>query len=136
MYWEDVDFSVRAHRSGALLSLLTEVTVTHDSGGTQRSTSQPLSKSPLYMRYNCRNRLVMAAKLIDPAWHRSWLIRTPSYAREVALRSGRRALLRRPSLVLAAFVGTLEGLIYWIRLALHRHRHPVRQPDSDLGVDR
>jgi GT2 family glycosyltransferase len=128
MYWEDVDFSVRAHRSGARLSMLGDVVVTHDPGGTQRSTSQPSAKSPLYVRYNCRNRLVFAAKLVDPAWHRSWILRAPGYAREVSLRSGRRALLRRPSLIAAAFSGTLQGLVFWGRSALRRDPRAPRQP--------
>jgi len=118
MYWEDVDFSVRAHRTGARLAMLGDVVVTHDPGGTQRSTSQPSAKSPLYVRYNCRNRLVFAAKLVDPARHRAWILQAPGYAREVSLRSGRRALLRRPSLIAAALSGTLQGLLFWGRSAL------------------
>ena len=128
MYWEDVDFSVRAHRAGARLSMLSDVVMTHDPGGTQRPTSHPSAKSPLYVRCNCRNRLVFAAKLVDPAWHRSWILGTPGYAREVALRSGRRALLNQPALIAAAVHGSLQGLVFLARSRLREPGRAWRRP--------
>ena len=114
MYWEDVDLTIRAHLVGAKLRVLEGAVITHDPGGTQGSspTARPV-KSPLYVRYNCRNRLIFAAKLVEPRLQGLWLLTAPAFAREVALRSGRRELLRRPALILAALRGTAEGVLYW-----------------------
>lgn len=115
MYWEDVDLTVRAHRLGAHLRMLEGASIIHDPGGTQGATSNRSIKSALYVRYNCRNRLVFAAKLIAPRNARSWILRSPAFAREVALRSGRRALLQHRELLVAAVTGTIEGLRYWAK---------------------
>lgn len=123
MYWEDVDLTVRAHRSGARLSLIA-AGIVHDPGGTQRALAGP-AKSPLYVRYNCRNRLVFAAKLLPPAARRRWSAYAPNFAVEVVLRSGRRALVRRPSLIAAAVLGTIEGLLYVMR---HSGQGPEVRP--------
>ncbi len=66
LYWEDVDFSVRASHVGAHLQVLTDVTAIHDEGGTQETT-KGRAKSLLYYRYNTRNRLLFA---VSPSLHR------------------------------------------------------------------
>ena len=63
LYWEDVDFSVRAHQAGATLRVLADVSATHDENGTQEATTGR-AKSLLYYRYNTRNRLLFAARLL------------------------------------------------------------------------
>lgn len=118
MYWEDVDLTVRAHRLGAQLRVL-DTDIVHDPGGTQVTTTGS-AKSPLYVRYNCRNRLVFAVKLLEPTRRRRWVLESPSFARAVALRSGRRALLRSPSLIAAAVIGTLQGVGYLVRHRRYR----------------
>jgi hypothetical protein len=81
-------------------------------GGTQSGTG----KSPVYVRYNCRNRLLFAARNLEPHDVRTWLRRTPAYALEVVQRGGRRALLHPRALPLlwAALAGSLAG----VRIAL------------------
>lgn len=105
LYWEDVDLSYRCTRAGGTLLVRQDLTVVHDVGGTQGG------KSPGYMRWNCRNRLRFAARHLTPADRRRWRRGAPGYARAVLLRAGRRALVRRPGLVVAAVRGTLEGLV-------------------------
>lgn len=104
LYWEDVDLSYRATRAGGTLLVRQDLTVTHDVGGTQGG------KSATYMRFNTRNRLLFAARHLPREQARRWRRGAFGYARAVALRAGRRALLLRPGLVLAAVRGTLEGL--------------------------
>jgi GT2 family glycosyltransferase len=104
LYWEDVDLSYRATRAGGALLVRQDLTVVHDVGGTQGG------KSPAYMRFNCRNRLLFAAAHLARPERARWCRGAAGYARQVLLRAGRRELLRRPGLVVAAVRGTLEGL--------------------------
>lgn len=108
MYWEDVDFCYRAAQAGYTLRSFPDVKATHDVGATQGTTH----KSPLYVRYNCRNRLVFAQKNLG-AEQRSWWRRsTASYAYGVILRSGsKKYLAHGPSLV-AAVQGSYDGLTW------------------------
>jgi GT2 family glycosyltransferase len=104
LYWEDIDLSHRCLAAGGRLVLRDDLEVVHDAGGTQGE-----GKSPVYVRYNCRNRMLFAVRHL-PAWAVArWLMGAPGYARVVVLRGGRRRLVRRPSLLVAALVGTLEG---------------------------
>lgn len=106
LYWEDVDLSWRALELGARVVVLPSCTAEHDVGGTQEG----VGKSPLYCYWNCRNRLLFAARHLEPVQRRRWAARTPGYAREVVLRSGRRAALLHPGLTLAALRGSVAGL--------------------------
>jgi GT2 family glycosyltransferase len=81
MYWEDVDFCLRCQRAGGSIVLLDEVRVTHSVGGTQGT-----GRSRLYYYYNCRNRLVFAAKNLSGDQQLAWLLRTPSDLRKVVRR--------------------------------------------------
>lgn len=110
MYWEDVDFSVRAHRLGLTLRLRLDLMVTHDEGGTQPHSKR--TKSDLYYRYNARNRLLFAKKLVDSSLRWRWFLATPSQSLAIWMRGGRRQLLSRPSSVLATLRGTIEGLLW------------------------
>uniref|UniRef100_UPI00130080AE glycosyltransferase family 2 protein n=1 Tax=Desertihabitans aurantiacus TaxID=2282477 RepID=UPI00130080AE len=74
MYWEDVDLSFRVQDAGGRLRVLPDVEARHDVGGTQGG---PGHKSALYHYYNCRNRLVFAAKHLGRAHRWAWLVRTP-----------------------------------------------------------
>ena len=107
LYWEDVDLSWRCTRAGGRLHVCDDLTVTHDVGGTQTQTG----KSPIYCYYNCRNRLLFAAKHLDRSAQRSWSLTSFSYAKQVVYRGGRRAFARAPWRVSwAAFTGTMAGL--------------------------
>ena len=108
LYWEDIDLSWRVVEAGGRLRLLADVVVVHGVGGTQVSIG---GKSPLYIRFNCRNRLLFAARHLDGGQRSAWARSSWGYARLLLLRAGRRNYLRRPWRRTAAAVrGTVEGL--------------------------
>lgn len=105
MYWEDLDFTARCRAAGADLAVDQDVVVTHDVGGTQGGV-----KSPMYTYYNCRNRLLYAAKWLSESQRKQWISSTGSRSYEILLRgAGRKALLHWTS-VSAAARGTAAGL--------------------------
>jgi GT2 family glycosyltransferase len=113
MYWEDVDFSVRAARAGAQLSLRLDLRIEHDEGGTQRRRGR--AKSNLYYAHNARNRLRFAARNVPRADRASWVRSTPAVTREIYLRGGRRQLVRSPWSVAHAIGGALGGVVLLAR---------------------
>jgi GT2 family glycosyltransferase len=117
MYWEDVDFSVRAQEAGAAVRLLRDVVVVHDVGGTQQGTT---GKSSAYYYFNTRNRLVFAAKRVARPEMLRWLVRTPNDIRSVVSRGrypGRMARWR--AALLPAISGSVAGF-WW--MATHAGR--------------
>lgn len=111
LYWEDVDLSWRCAAAGGGLLVRDDLSAVHSVGGTQPGAG----KSPQYVYYNCRNRLLFAAKHLTRRQLRRWLVASPGYAWQVLGRGGRRALARRPfSLFGAALRGTISG--YWCAL--------------------
>lgn len=111
LYWEDVDLSWSMLARGGSLHLEDTVTVVHDEGGTQEK-SRFSSKSPTYVYYNCRNRLVFATRNLSGRQARRWARKSLSYAREVLLSGGSRLALVSPRHVSAAIRGTTAGLVY------------------------
>jgi N-acetylglucosaminyl-diphospho-decaprenol L-rhamnosyltransferase len=108
MYWEDVDLSRRALAAGGRLRVRQELTAVHEVGGTQDATG----KSPSYYYFNCRNRLLFAAKHLPRAGLGRWIIATPSASVRVMLRGGgRRRLLTSPSTMWAGLRGSAAGLL-------------------------
>ena len=69
-----------------------------------------LAKSNLYYRYNCRNRLLFAARHLPRRELARWMVRTPVASWRILLQGGRRQLLHSPRPLLAALAGTLAGL--------------------------
>lgn len=110
MYWEDIELSHRCQLLGGGLVVRADLDAVHQVGGTQGQV-----KSPLYLYYNCRNRLLFARRNVDRRDARGWLRSTPSYARRVLLRDGRRAVLRRP---LTTVVPVVRGTMAGIRILL------------------
>lgn len=108
MYWEDLDLCYRAGKAGYDLDVLTEVTATHDVGATQGTEH----KSPLYLHYNCRNRLVFARKNLPGLTRAAWRKSARRYATEAILRSGSKKYLAHKPSVQAAWKGTREGLAW------------------------
>jgi GT2 family glycosyltransferase len=106
LYWEDVDLSHRCLELGGDLHVAHEVEVVHDVGGTQSGSG----KSLVYLRANCRNRLLFAGLHLSrrEAWR--WVLTAPGYLAWILTLDGRRALLRRPWSVLSALAGTVAGL--------------------------
>lgn len=107
LYWEDVDLSWRFVAAGGALAVRDDLTAVHAVGGTQQASG----KSPTYVYYNCRNRLLFAARHLDPEQRGRWLRHSFRYARAVAQRGGRRDFLAHAvPLSVAAFRGTLDGI--------------------------
>lgn len=112
LYWEDVDLSWRCTEGGGSLTVLPNVTVEHSVGGTQRGGG----KTTTYVYYNCRNRLLFAARHLPWRQRLSWLLTSPGYAAAVMQHGGRRALSRRPLAMLNAAVrGTFSGVFCSLR---------------------
>lgn len=109
LYWEDVDLSRRAVRAGVTLRLRTDLEVVHDEGGTH-GVQRARAKSAIYYRYNTRNRLRFAVRHCSRRQLWGWIVATPRQSARIWLRGGRRQILDSPSGLLAALVGTLEGL--------------------------
>ncbi|WP_403022518.1 glycosyltransferase family 2 protein [Salinibacterium sp. GXW1014] len=108
LYWEDIDLSWRCTESGGHLVVRDDVRIVHDAGGTQ---ARGRAKSATYYYYNCRNRLLFAARHLSQRDVIRWALLTPAYARRVLLRGGRRQFLHRPWRPLwAAASGSLRGI--------------------------
>jgi GT2 family glycosyltransferase len=115
LYWEDVDLSHRCLAAGGSVVTRPDLEVVHTVGGTQGA-----GKSAVYYRYNCRNRLLFAARHLPSPLVLRWLVATPRYTRQVLLRGGRRQFLHRPSLLLAAVHGSATGVTLAVRELLAR----------------
>lgn len=113
LYWEDVDLSWRCLLGGGRVVVRADLVAVHEVGGTQRGVAG--GKSPVYYRYNCRNRLLFAALHLTDREQRRWLARTPAYARRVLLRGGRRHLIRHPRPLLEVGLGSVLGAALLIR---------------------
>ena len=125
LYWEDVDLSWRCREVGGRLGVRTDLSVVHSVGGTQRD----VGKSPIYVYYNCRNRMVFAAKHLPRRTVVDWLVRSPGYAWRVVQRGGLRDLARRPfPLIWAAFRGTAAGSITALRSSSRQVAMPAGTP--------
>jgi N-acetylglucosaminyl-diphospho-decaprenol L-rhamnosyltransferase len=109
LYWEDVDFSIRASRAGARLQVVDDLVAIHREGGTQ-GERQGRAKSNIYYRYNCRNRLVFAAHNLSVRQLLVWMILTPRESWHILLGGGRRQLLHSLRPLVAIMRGSLEGL--------------------------
>jgi GT2 family glycosyltransferase len=109
LYWEDVELSYRAVRAGGSLVLRRDLRVLHDEGGTQ-GARRGRAKSATYYRWNCRNRLLFAARSLGRRDLLRWVLRTPAVSREILLRGGRRQLLHSTRPIRAVLRGSLEGV--------------------------
>jgi len=117
LYWEDVDLSYRVTQAGGRLLVRSDLLAVHDVGGTQHAADQR-AKSDTYYYYNCRNRLLFAAKHLQRRDRLRWSVRTPADIRRVLLRGGKWQLLLAPGKSLwPALSGAAVGLY---RLALTR----------------
>ena len=114
LYWEDVDLSYRAARAGIDLVVRDDLAVVHDEGGTQ-GTRRGRAKSNRYYYYNCRNRLLFAARNLDRGDVLRWMLLTPPASWRILLRGGRRQLLQSPGPLLAAIRGSASGLWLAVR---------------------
>jgi len=107
LYWEDVDFSWRIRRAGGRLRVASDHDVVHQVGGTQEGPG----RSPAYVYYNCRNRMLFAVRHLSAADVTSWRRGAARYCRKVLLRGGKRAILASPiELTTAALRGYRDGV--------------------------
>lgn len=104
MYWEDVDLSWRIREAGGDVAVLGDLSATHAVSATQAGEH----KSPLFVYYNCRNRLLFAGANLDPDQRRGWLRETPKLTWELIGLGG-----RTPQALRAAATGTASGLRTW-----------------------
>jgi N-acetylglucosaminyl-diphospho-decaprenol L-rhamnosyltransferase len=117
LYWEDVDLSYRVIRAGGRLLVRLDLQAVHDVGGTQHAADQR-AKSDTYYYYNCRNRLLFAAKHLDRRDRWRWLLRTPPDVRRVLLRGGKWQLILAPHRSLwPAVRGAAAGAYHLVRAA-------------------
>lgn len=106
LYWEDVDFSLRCRRAGAELVVRDDLRVVHEIGGTQKGAG----KSPLYIYYNCRNRLVFASHWLPAKTQLAWIAKTPGESWRILRRAGSRRSLLRWDLLWATTSGSAAGI--------------------------
>ncbi len=125
LYWEDVDLGFRAVAAGATVVLREDLVAVHDEGGTHGERRRGQAQSARYYRYNCRNRLVFAARNLDRRTLLRWVLTTPAVSWQILLRGGRRQLVQDPSLLWPAVRGSLEGLARVLPALL---RGPRRRP--------
>lgn len=115
LYWEDIDLSWRCTEAGGHLIVRNDISAVHSVGGSY----QGIGKSPAYVYYNCRNRMLFATKHLSHRQVLSWMLRGPAYAWRVSMRGGRRAFVKRPAaMVGAALRGTFSGSASAVRSLL------------------
>jgi N-acetylglucosaminyl-diphospho-decaprenol L-rhamnosyltransferase len=119
MYWEDIDLCRRCATVGGTLVLRDDLEVYHAELGTQQRAT-PAAKSALYYRYNCRNRLVFAARNLARRDVLRWMLWTPVVSWRVLMQGGRRQLVASPRLLWAAVRGSVEGLAVATRALVDR----------------
>jgi GT2 family glycosyltransferase len=122
LYWEDTDLSRRCVELGGRLSVRRDLVAGHDVGGTQVA----VGKSSAYYYYNCRNRLLFAAKHLSRGRVLRWIVYTPVASRHILYRGGgRRQMLRSPGLLWAAVRGSVVGVGLAVRALVHGPRPAV-----------
>jgi N-acetylglucosaminyl-diphospho-decaprenol L-rhamnosyltransferase len=131
LYWEDVDLSWRCSQAGGSLVVRHDVTVVHGVGGTQAGEG----KSPVYVYYNIRNRMLFAATHLRTGQLLRWFLRSPGYAADVLTRGGRRDLLRHAGpLLLAALRGTARGGAWTVAALTSRTAPPASRRPRHLST--
>jgi GT2 family glycosyltransferase len=133
LYWEDVDLGFRAVAAGGTVLLRDDLVAVHDEGGTHGRTEGP-AKTPLYYRYNCRNRLAFAARHLDRRDTLRWMLSTPAVSREILLRGGRRQLVHAPGVLWAAVAGSVHGLGIAARALVTGPGRAARVPAASSSV--
>jgi GT2 family glycosyltransferase/glycosyltransferase involved in cell wall biosynthesis len=127
LYWEDVELSHRVLAAGGSLVVRTDLVAVHDEGGTQGERRGP-AKSELYYRYNCRNRLLFAARNLSRRHLLGWVLCTPMVSWEILLRGGRRQLLQSPGPLWAALRGSVAGIGIALPALLRGRPAPAGRP--------
>ncbi len=116
LYWEDVDLSWRIREAGGRVDVIEDLTAHHVVGATQPGSG----KSPAFVFYNCRNRLMFAGLHLDRADRWGWLLGTPKLTWELIGLGG-----RSPAAFRAGLRGVTAGLPHALGL---RHAEPWSGP--------
>lgn len=124
LYWEDVDLSRRVEAAGGTLVVRQDLVAVHDEGGTH-GVPGARARSTTYYYYNCRNRLLFAARHLDRRGILRWMRHTPAESWQILLRGGRRQLIHSPRPLLAAVRGSFAGLMIAARALLPRSGRPA-----------
>jgi GT2 family glycosyltransferase len=119
LYWEDVDLSYRARQAGLALIVRDDLVAVHDEGGTQPD-GDGRAKSATYYFYNCRNRLLFAARHLPRRAVLRWIVATPAQSWAVLMRGGRRQLRHPSRTLLPAVRGSIAGLAIAVRALLRK----------------
>ncbi len=120
LYWEDVDLCHRVVKAGGAIAVDRDAVAVHDEGRTHDFDGPRRAKSPIYYRYNTRNRLVYAAIHLSAADRRRWLRHTVGASYAIVLQGGRRQFLRPDRSLWPALRGTVEGLVAYRRILRRR----------------
>lgn len=132
LYWEDVDFSRRVILAGGAVRADAGLRAVHDEGSTHGHVKSGPEKSPIYYRFNARNRLIYATKHLSDEHRRSWLRSTPRASFRIVLQGGKRQLIRPWRNLWPALVGSWEGARYLRRAS--RGPAPDAVPATPLRV--
>lgn len=118
LYWEDVDFSIRARAAGASLIVRADLIAIHDEGGTQGELPAGV-KSNVYYYFNCRNRLAFGAKHLSRRDLLRWIAGTPGQSWAILKRGGRRQIITSQMPLIPTIKGSMVGLALAVRAVLH-----------------
>lgn len=121
LYWEDVDLSRRVVQLGGTVRADGSLTAIHDEGTTHRSEGESRAKSPIYYFYNCRNRLLYAAKFLPRGDGSRWVRGTPRASYRILLQGGRRQFIQPRRTIWPALRGSLAGVRLWRAGAVGSH---------------
>lgn len=117
LYWEDVELSWRILAAGGGIRVCEDLTAFHLVGATQAGSH----KSPAFVYYNSRNRLLFAADHVEPSQQVGWLLETPRLTWELVGLGG-----RTPAAAWAGIRGVTAGLRALARATrLRRRRRPM-----------
>jgi GT2 family glycosyltransferase len=106
LYWEDVDLSFRCQQLGGRIVVRADLRAVHEVGATQGH----MRKSAVYNYYNCRNRLVFAAKHLALRYQLIWILQIPMDTMRVLSRGGRAELLHAKRVLAPGGRGVIDGL--------------------------
>lgn len=119
LYWEDVDLSARVEAAGGSLVVRHDLRAVHDEGGTQVIRGRAARPSTYYY-WNCRNRLLYAARNLPRRTLLRWILHSPGESWQILLRGGKKQLLLSPRPLWAAVSGTLGGVAVAVRASRAR----------------
>lgn len=113
LYWEDVDLSRRVVQVGGSVRVDPQLSAVHDEGITHRAAGEQRVKSHIYYYYNCRNRLLYAAKFLSRREGLRWVLSTPLGSYRILLQGGRRQFINPRRNLWPALRGSIDGLRLW-----------------------